>query len=84
MVRALRVKILCIVEYPWKENPKVLGNNVHQVERIMYSTERHFLKSKDAMGKFNGQIMDFESRKVLHKITVEEGGMDIYTIYQFI
>ena len=59
-------------EYPWEENPEVLGNNLDQVKKIMCSTERRHRKSQDTMDKFNGQIKDFWEIKVSRKMTSQE------------
>ena len=50
----------------------VLGNNLEQLKKIMSATEKRLLKSIEAMNKFNGQIEDFERRKVLRKLSQQE------------
>ena len=50
----------------------VLGNNHEQVKKIMSATEKRLLKSVEDMNKFNGQIEDFERRKVLRKLSQQE------------
>ena len=61
-----------IAEYPWKDDPNLLGNNYEQVLKMLSKTEKRLRRSKVMMEQFKGQIEDFLRREVLRQLTAEE------------